>query len=389
MKVAWTVPAVAGNSKGIALAGSWLTSNSIVDGRPDGIIAYAIGTGQQTWSLQAPNGLRACAMSAVASNNIGVIGYGPDQYTCDRVAAVDLSSGRQLWQVDLADHSKVPARLTNPQISISRDIVAVRTTTVIQGYGLSDGKLRWATPKEPPFSATSCSLGNEAAGPKLVYAVYTCFSTAKQSLKLVGYDRTSGAQTWTGEVSQLPVNDQPAIVSADPLIVTDTNAKQAYSFASGGTSPVKIDLHGLSYQVFETQNDGQALLRHAYAIVGNTLYAQGADQQPLWNTVVAIDLASGRQLWSKDLGHSVYATVIGADAAGIHAITEVTGRQVYQLVTYAPADGRVSYGASSSDSRFTFTPQDMLYLSNDGHLIDLPAATAMAQREIIVLAGAR
>jgi len=188
---------------------------------------------------------------------------------------VDLSSGRQLWQVDLADHSKVPARLTNPQISVSGDIVAVRTTAVIQGYGLSDGKLRWATPKEPPFSATSCSLGNEAAGPKLVYAIYTCFSTAKQSLKLVGYDRTSGAQTWTGDVSQLPVNDQPAIVSADPLILTDTNAKQAYSFASGGTSPVKIDLHGLSYQVFETQNDGQALLRHAYAIVGNTLYAQG------------------------------------------------------------------------------------------------------------------
>jgi len=30
-----------------------------------------------------------------------------------------------------------------------------------------------------------------------------------------------------------------------------------------------------------------------------------------------------------------------------------------------------------------------VYLSNDGHLIDLPAATAMAQREIIVLAGAR
>ena len=43
---------------------------------------------QRQWGTQAPGGLRACAMNAAPSQNIGIIGDGADQYTCDQVTAM-------------------------------------------------------------------------------------------------------------------------------------------------------------------------------------------------------------------------------------------------------------------------------------------------------------
>jgi outer membrane protein assembly factor BamB len=389
MRVAWSVPAVQGNTQGIALAGSWLTDQAIVDGRPDGLIAYGIADGAQLWGLRAPTGLRACQMSATVSDHIAVIGYGPDQYTCDQVAAVDLTNGKQLWRADLADHSRISARLTDPSISVSGDIVAVRTATDVRIYGLTDGKPHWATPKQNGLAATTCTTHGVAAGPKLVYAIEHCLTNgAGSSLRLVGYDRARGTRTWQADTTAIGAHDSVDIASTTPLILADHTTKQAYVYPAG-TTPVAIDLTALSYEVFNALTSHQGMRPHAYAIVGDVLYAQGADQKPLWNSIVAIDLTTGRQLWSKQLGQSTYATLIGADAQGVHAMTEISGQQVYQLVTYAAATCQVTKGASTTDARFTFTPQDMLYLTSDGHLIDLPASTAMAQREIIVLSGAK
>ena len=386
MKVAWSVPAVKGNTTGIALAGSWLTDKYIVDGRPDGLVAYAIGTGQQQWGTQAPDGLRACAMSATPSQNIGIVGYGADQYTCDKVAAIDLTSGQQLWRVDLADHGKFPTRLSDPSVSVSGDVVAVRTSNTVETLNLTDGKQIWTTPKPQGLSAVDCTPQGVAAGASLVYALESCLSNSGSKAQLVAFNRSGPSPVWTSPLPGRPEGYR--IVAAEPLVVVDTSTKQAYSFANGQT-PVNFSLSDLSYDVFtETSLARQPQLLHACAIVGKVLYAEGTIQKPLSNSIVAIDLSTGKQLWTKSLGQSVLSTIISADAKGVHAITEESGQNTYQLVTYAAATGQVSYGTAAHDSRFTFTAEDMLYLAPGGYLIDLPAATSMAQREIIVLSNA-
>ena len=129
------------------------------------------------------------------------------------------------------------------------------------------------------------------------------------------------------------------------------------------------------------------MLPHGYAILGQVLYIQGPmSGTSTANPVDAVDLRTGRQLWSRNIPGDA-ATIIDAGASGLHAIIEPPGTNSFRLATYALATGQVTYGNSITDARVTITTGDMIYLQG-GYLADLPASTLPGTPEIVVMSGA-
>lgn len=403
LKAIWAIPGTAGTATGTGLAGSWITATAVVDARSDGAIAYALRNGAQVWSWQVPTGMRGCGMSSAAVAGIGVLAYGADANHCDQLIGLSADNGTKAWgPISLADTSTFAIPVRNPHIATAGATLAVQgPASTITAFDLATGTKRWSTPVETNLSDDTCSVNDVQATATVVYGLYQCDGASGSYAKLVGYDATSGRQVWTGDLSTVPASDAYALSlwTSDPtgaagafLLAVDATPKHqtVYAFAAGSSTPVAASISADDYNAFSTTGQGADQRRaHGYAIVGRTLYIQTAAAiHGIANGVTAIDLSTGRTLWTQTLPDTA-TTIVGADARGLHAVLQIPGDQSrYQLAVYDPRTGKVSRGADTTDSRFVFTTAATVYLTGD-YLALLPSLVLSPQTpELVVLTGA-
>jgi hypothetical protein len=403
LRAIWAIPGTKGTATGSGLAGSWITTNAVVDARSDGAIAYALRNGAQVWTWQVPSGMRGCAMSTAPLADVGVLAYGADANHCDQLIGLSADHGTKLWgPISLTGTSTFAIPVRNPHIATAGAILAVQgPASTIAAFDLATGTKRWSTAIDMNIADDTCSVTDVQATPGTVYGLYRCDGTSGSYSKLVGYDAASGRQVWTGDLSTVPTADAYALslwttdltgaASAQLLAVDAMPTHQSvYLFAEGSRKPVRTDISADDYNAFSTTGQAADQRRaHGYAIVGHTLFIQSAAAvHGIANGVTAIDLSTGQALWTQTLP-DIATTIIGADARGVHAVLEIPGEQSrYQLAVYDLGTGKVSRGADTTDHRFVFTTSATVYLSGD-YLALLPSLVLSEQTpELVVLTGA-
>lgn len=399
LKVLFAAMGTEGTASSTGLAGSWATAHTVVDGRADGLIAWSYAKRAQVWNWHVPGGQLGCGMSSAPVGGVGVVAYGADRNTCDQLAGIDVDTGKQVWgPISLKDTSRFPIPIRNPHISVAGAVLAAQGPQgTITAYDLATGAHKWSTPVDTNLADDTCSIEDVEALPTTVYGLYGCEGlTSGSYTKLVGYDANSGAQTWKGDLSQVPATSAYALSlwtadSAGALLLVDSTPHHEglYAFLRGAATPVHIDLTTYNYNAFSGTGQAQDQRRpHGYAIAGHTLYIENASPiHDISNPITALDLNTGRKLWTQDLGGGIASTIISADARGLHTILEIPGQSEYELAVYDPATGKVAKGPGTTDGRFTFTADSALYLQGD-YLVELPASVLPGTPELLVLTGA-
>jgi len=396
LKVAWAAMGTKGTQSGTGLAGSWVTATTVVDGRSDGLIAHALADGRQVWNYQVPAGQTACSMSSAPSQGIGVLAYGKDRNTCDQLIAFNLDTGKPAWNapISLTDTSRFPMPVRDPHLAVDgATLAADGPQNTIAVYDLATGAKRWATPVDTNIADDTCVVDNVEATGGTVYGLYNCEGLSGTSSKLVGYDEHTGAATWHGDLTAIPAADRDSLAlfaAAGRLLLVDQTpkAQTLYAYTTASPTAVRIDLSHDDYDAFATTIGGEQRRPHAYAVYGDTLFLQSAPPiHGIANAITAVSMASGKTLWTQNLGGGIASTIISADARGVHTVLEIPGQSLYQLATYALASGAVTRGAGTTDGRFTFTADSTTYLQGD-YLVELPASVLPGTPELLVLTGA-
>jgi putative pyrroloquinoline-quinone binding quinoprotein len=248
LRVAWTAPYDAAGSP--ATEGVWTTGGSVIRVRADQVTSYQAAAGREQWTLAVPGGNAACALSAGSSSSaaVGLVGYGTAGGACDRVLAVDLGTGQQLWS------KRVPAGWKGDQgtgfVAIGGDTAVAVTAGAVLGYDLRTGAARWSALTPP-----GCSDQTLAGARQSVVVLAAC----GRSFDVINLDPASGKELWRTPVPGQAPGYQFAILSADPVAVADVppgQPEQVLAFGPAGhlTSTIPIgDLDTSSYRGFGPQ----------------------------------------------------------------------------------------------------------------------------------------
>ncbi len=211
MTAKWAVMGTQGTTGVTTLTGSWITPNTVVDGRQDGLIAYSIATGAQEWSFQTPTGDVGCAMSdTVTSDGTAVFAYGEDASDCDKLVAVNVDTGKQLWSqpINLANSSSggnIPIQIQEPaDLDLGRHARGRGAQRAeLAAYDLQSGKELWQTQSGDGINSPDCSIEGTSVLSSTVYGLFDCTDYSNSSspdvTSLLGYNAQTGAKTWTGD----------------------------------------------------------------------------------------------------------------------------------------------------------------------------------------------
>ncbi len=126
----WQAPYDQGSNE--RASGSWGLDGTVVRARFDGLIAYDVATGHQRWTFPVPGQQVLCGMSRHLAGGVGLVAYALENQTCDQVAAIDTTTGRQLWTRKLTG-SGLPSSLTADVFDVAGQTALLRTATGIDG----------------------------------------------------------------------------------------------------------------------------------------------------------------------------------------------------------------------------------------------------------------
>ena len=150
LAIAWAAPQ--DGSSQLTTVGAWASGGSLIRVRVDEAVSYDAATGATRWTFPLPGVDVACGVSGTSSSSaIGLIAYGQDSTNCDRVMAVDLATGRQLW----SDPVRSPYSGSAPTgaLAVAAGTAIVLTDDGIAGVSAASGAQRWTL--APPTTAVS------------------------------------------------------------------------------------------------------------------------------------------------------------------------------------------------------------------------------------------
>ena len=289
LRVAWTAPYDAAGSP--ATEGVWTTGSSLIRVRADQIVSYQAATGRQQWNLAVPAGDAACAVSGDAASfaTVGLIGYRAAGGACDQVLAVDLGTGQQLWS------KRVPAGWKGDQgtgfVAVGGDTAVAVTAGAVLGYDQRTGSPHW-TALTPP----GCSDQTLAGAQQSVVVLAAC----GRSFDVMDLDPATGKELWRTPVPGQAPGYQFAILSADPVVVTDVppgQPGQVLAFDAAGHLASTIPVGNLDTSYY--QGFGPQIAVSGGLLIGVTRPSGGHSD------VVAYRLSDGGRQWLLPMPDSV------------------------------------------------------------------------------------
>jgi outer membrane protein assembly factor BamB len=209
LTVAWVAPA--DSSSQLTTVGSWASGGSLIRVRVDEAVSYDAATGARQWTLPMPGVDVACSVSGTSSSGaLGLIAYGQDSTTCNHVMAVDLATGRQVWE-DSVQNPYSGSSATGA-LAVAAGTSIVLTDDGIAGVTAASGAQRWTL-----ASPEGCTFQQLAAAGSSVVALAACDG----SYEVVSIDPVTGKAAWRHRVTEPSNSYQFQILSVSPMVIND------------------------------------------------------------------------------------------------------------------------------------------------------------------------
>ncbi|MFE6846889.1 PQQ-binding-like beta-propeller repeat protein [Streptomyces sp. NPDC057686] len=321
--------------------GSWAghpDTGFVVRARADVVTGYN-GEGRHGWSLPAPAGGAVCAMSSDTPSGTGLLTVTTAESTCgNRLVAVDVTSGKQLWTKD------IPKLVGKPSAGGSLAVTA--TADAVLAHDLVTGGELWRSPL--PAGAVALEA---AAGPDRVLLL----ARTDQGVELFALGARTGAVAWR---FAMPVGyESPRIVAASPAAAVGDGRLLVFDDAGRprGESPAPyVPTTG------ETE----------WLVAGEVLYASVPEREKR-EVLAAFSLTDGRHLWTRAFEDDWRIRALTADRFGrIALVTEGAYTHLWHL---DPATGKprgestVLRGLRLGES-FALYGRTFVNLDDDGRL---------------------
>ncbi|GGR50494.1 PQQ-binding-like beta-propeller repeat protein [Streptomyces netropsis] len=353
--------------------GTWFTSSLVVKAEPDMVTAYDIKTGAKKWSflLQGP----LCSASRESEGNVAVIAakFGS---VCTHLMAVDLRSGKRIWEELLVPEKDAGDSLTPGKWAKANLELALHDGHVYAIWGngeqtrrLKDGK------RVEEEKRDSCEMVDSAGGKDRLIAITYCGS---DTIKIRSINpKKLEKSRWSRTIKR---NDGfLSIISTDPLVVSQAPG-------NGGQDNL------YDFVVLDPEN-GKEKARVAY----NTLWERGncflatsgctgalVDKDSLYvaarGATMAYDLSNGKERWTFKADANRLTTPVSVRKGRLAAYTFATpdrpGRISYVATSSGKAERTVDHTGTSADLKnesvmaksegFPRLVNDRLLLVNDG-----------------------
>lgn len=298
------------------------------------LVALSRATGQEVWRYVRPIG--GPSSVSVYAGRVLFVG--------SLAIALDAATGQELWRFDPGEQGA---------LGVSRAHAGgfyFGTDHVIFGVSVADGSLLWRTDVGPDWQHRGIVRGVSVGG-DTVYANVEQYLAQNGHLavgRIFALDRRTGQVLWThteGDGSDRHWFRNEPVVAGNYILLSDHEAN-VYVALDRMTGQVRWRTPGDPDRYFGALD--------APKVSGDTVYAASADR---W--VTAMDLHSGRVLWSTRLLGSIDAiTLCGSRILAhdgiLHVLERSTGKLLKSVVednsTYSTlmtskfaADGRHAY----------------------------------------------
>ncbi|MFK0235760.1 outer membrane protein assembly factor BamB family protein [Streptomyces vinaceus] len=321
--------------------GSWAgppATGFVVRAGADGVTGYD-GEGRRGWSLRVPAGGAVCAMSADSPSGTGLLTFATVLDGCGgRLVAVDVTSGKQLWTMN------IPHLVGRPAAGGSLAVTA--TGDAVVAYDLATGADRWRSPLPAGASATEV-----AAGPDRVLLL----ARTGEGVELFALDARTGGVAWR---HPMPVGyESPRIVSASPAAAVADGRLMVFDEAGRPRAEPEAPY---------VPTTGEA----DWLVAGDVLYASVPEREER-ELLAAFSLKDGRHLWTRAFDQDWRVRALAADRYGrIAVVTEGGYTHLWHL---APGTGKptgeptVLRGLRLGES-FALYGRTFVNLDDDGRL---------------------
>lgn len=320
----------------------WAAGPTLAITRATEVTGYDAATGERRWSV--PLSGRVCAASPRADGDRVAVQFGPGRQRCDRIAAVDLKSGRKLWEQPMP----TAERVREGQVVISGGVVVVDESSATAAFRLADGEPLWNRDSR----GADCAMKGLASGPALV-AGFSCDGDRGKARRVDGIDPDSGRSLWSYVVPQgYSVATMP---SSRPVVLglkrdgSDKERTQYVVLDESGAQITSIDVTGrFSVRCYQDPNRCNNVVVSDDSLYIRTNAGPVKDEKErTFAPIVSFDLATGRARWSTENPDGNHLFPIGMDGGRLIAAQPKTGRYKNRgrrprLVSVDPASGRTS-----------------------------------------------
>ncbi len=258
-----------------------------------------------------PDGQIALSLGFVKSET-------PLSASCLGVTVLDTTSGRLGWDTTVAYEGGVlQGDVAGMPLEIVKDTVVVGWDFNVFGLALADGSQRWHSrlQSEPGLRYPNCPLVDLVPGAAesvtvLAHCILRNGRTYYSLAEISAVGRTVRAHDLTDAEAGAPIGTAQLISGAPPVLsLTSRDTNDDRTFLLGFTPEWVPGLHRADRM---TSPDALATVAVGFAngipgayspdnralVDGGVLYAVTAPNQQTANRLVALDLASGRELWS-------------------------------------------------------------------------------------------
>ncbi|MEU9025652.1 PQQ-binding-like beta-propeller repeat protein [Actinomadura sp. NPDC048394] len=319
-----------------SLRGTLFTGATVVRALADRLVAMDVATGRRLWERRLPATL--CQASTIADSGLGIVAYGSEE-DCGTVAGVDLHTGRIRWTRFLPiDDSTI--NNGEPQLARSGDtVVAAMEHHRTTAFRVSDGTQLW-TETAALYGGGDCYTNSYTGGRRLVRLV-SCVTSGFHRHVVEQVDPGTGRTQWTFRLRRPGL--LKGVLSTDPIVVDDEDrSDKAHLMVLSDQGTVRTALaegpeHSGHHRVDGNPSSNILISGDTVAVAMEPEDDASTEQ----NTIVAWSITSGKRLWgirgSSDMTrlHPVPSTAGGLLA---YAVGRVNERP--QLVRIDPTSGQ-------------------------------------------------
>ncbi|MFE7116039.1 PQQ-binding-like beta-propeller repeat protein, partial [Streptomyces sp. NPDC057654] len=293
--------------------------------------------------LDHGGGLVVCQASTDASDGIAVLASGVGD-ECAHFFAIDLASGKVLWEHDLAPDEWV--RESDTRIARSGNTVVVnamtRTTTA---FRVSDGQKLW-TDSKAVYDGRTCK-GTGYTGGKQLIRLQHCYDddTFDTPYDVAAVDPATGHTRWTYRLGKDGL--QTRILSTGPAVIDESPATDPMHLTViGDDGKRRSRLAPGPEKQMSSGNRDDGSPDTAVQIAGDTVTVvadklkSDSNQN---NKIIGWSLSSGKRLWEHTAqGRLQNYHAAASDTGDLLAYVSGNRYDPAKLVTFDPRTGRQS-----------------------------------------------
>lgn len=329
-----------GGSTELQVLGAWATDGAVVRVRGDGAASYTLGEGRFLWTYAPPKGRTVCAMSQDGAGGVGLLAHAKPGGECDRVSAVDLATGEELWRNRVVLSTVEQDAPFFNVLTADAKLAVLPERRGLRALDARSGEVRWTSsaPEGCIFHpwATSVLL----SGGRLA-VTYLC----EEGHGRVEFLRPeTGDVLWSADWKEDRSVEMFELYGTDPVVV---NAKEEgedgpwrlFVFEQGRRT-AEIPASGRSGVVLPTYDKLPLLPGRGVQVHDGVIYTRVYFESDLRESLVAYD-RSGKRLWRtspKDVDITAFS-VRKDEILLLDGVGGDDGRTLTGIRTLNPADG--------------------------------------------------